>query len=138
MLRDVTKSTVQSVIADLFGSVWSISSIFAASEPGLMYDPSDLSTMFQDSAGTTPVTAVGQPVGLRLDKSKGLVLGPELVTNGDFSAGSTGWTNTAPGVNTITISGGSVRFVATGSADAATLSQGWPGRLQPVHAAGRG
>jgi hypothetical protein len=26
-----------------------------------------------------------------LDKSKGLVLGPELVTNGDFSGGTTGW-----------------------------------------------
>lgn len=91
MLRDVTKSTVQGVITDLFGSVWSISSIFAASEPGWLYDNSDMSTLFQDAAGTTPVTAVGQPVGLQFDKSKGLVLGPELVTNGDFSAGSTGW-----------------------------------------------
>lgn len=36
---------------------------------GVWYDPSDLSTMFQDSAGTTPVTAVGQPVGKILDKS---------------------------------------------------------------------
>ena len=66
--------------------------LFAASEPGAWYDPSDMSTLFQDSAGSTPVTAVGQPVGLLLDKSKGLVLGPELVTNGDFSDGSTGWT----------------------------------------------
>ena len=48
-------------------------------------------TLFQDTAGTTPVTTPGQPVGLVLDKSKGLVLGPELVTNGDFSSGSTGW-----------------------------------------------
>lgn len=43
--------------------------LFAASEPGAWYDPSDMSTLFQDSAGTTPVTAVGQPVGLILDKS---------------------------------------------------------------------
>ena len=48
--------------------------------------------LFQDSAGTTPVTAVEQPVGLMLDKSKGLALGAELVTNGDFSNGTTGWT----------------------------------------------
>jgi len=67
-------------------------SLFAAGEVGAWYDPSDLSTMFQDSAGTTSVTAAGQPVGLILDKSKGLALGPELITNGDFSAGSTGWT----------------------------------------------
>lgn len=44
-------------------------SLFAAGEPGVWYDPSDLSTMFQDSAGTTPVTAVDQPVGKILDKS---------------------------------------------------------------------
>ena len=36
---------------------------------GVWYDPSDMSTMFQDSAGTIPVTAVGQPVGKVLDKS---------------------------------------------------------------------
>jgi len=43
--------------------------LFAASEPGAWYDPSDMSTLFQDSAGTVPVTAVEQPVGLMLDKS---------------------------------------------------------------------
>lgn len=37
----------------------------------------DTCTMFQDAAGTTPVTAVEQPVGLILDKSKGLVKGVE-------------------------------------------------------------
>lgn len=59
---------------------------------GAWFDPSDLSTLFQDAAGTTPVTAVEQPVGLWLDKSRGLMLGPELVSNGDFSNGLTGWT----------------------------------------------
>ena len=44
-------------------------SLFAASEVGAWYDPSDLTTLFQDSAGTTPVTADGQPVGKILDKS---------------------------------------------------------------------
>ena len=43
--------------------------LFAASEPGAWYDPSDLSTLFQDTAGTTPVTAVEQAVALMLDKS---------------------------------------------------------------------
>jgi len=67
-------------------------SLFENGEQGAWYDPSDFSTLFTDSAGTTPVTAVEQFVGLMLDKSKGLVLGPELVTNGDFSNGTTGWT----------------------------------------------
>ena len=44
-------------------------SLFASGEQGVWYDPSDFSTMFQDAAGTTPVTAVGQPVGRILDKS---------------------------------------------------------------------
>ncbi len=43
--------------------------LFSASEQGAWYDPSDLSTLFQDAAGTTPVTAVEQPVGRMLDKS---------------------------------------------------------------------
>lgn len=53
----------------LSGTKFSPISLFASSEPGVWYDPSDLTTLFQDSAGTTPVTAAGQPVGLMLDKS---------------------------------------------------------------------
>lgn len=43
--------------------------LFKHSETGFWYDPSDLTTLFQNSAGTTPVTGVEQPVGLMLDKS---------------------------------------------------------------------
>ncbi len=43
--------------------------LFANGEQGVWYDPSDLSTLFIDSAGATPVTNVEQPVGLMLDKS---------------------------------------------------------------------
>src|SRR5688500_2559990 len=46
-----------------------VRALFAAGEQGAWYDPSDFSTMFQDSAGTTPVTAAGQPVGKINDKS---------------------------------------------------------------------
>ncbi len=48
---------------------FSPASLFASGEQGLWYDPSDFSTLFQDAAGTIPVTAVEQPVGLILDKS---------------------------------------------------------------------
>lgn len=44
--------------------------LFANGEQGFFYDPNDLSTMFQDAAGTVPVTGAGQPVGLILNKSK--------------------------------------------------------------------
>jgi hypothetical protein len=43
--------------------------LFLAGEKGVWYDISDLSTLFQDAAGTIPVTAVGQSVGKMLDKS---------------------------------------------------------------------
>jgi hypothetical protein len=92
--------------------------LFSAGEQGAWYDPSDLSTLFTDSAGTTPVTAVEQFVGLMLDKSRGLVLGPELVTNGDFSSG-TGWTLTGSAA----IIGGELVFVG-GAAGTASFSTG--------------
>lgn len=66
--------------------------LFRNGEVGFAYDTNDFSTLFQDAAGTTPVTAADQPVGLQLDKSKGLVPGVEQVTNGDFTGGATGWT----------------------------------------------
>jgi len=43
--------------------------LFAGGTEGVWYDPSDIDTLFQDSAGTTPVTTAGQPVGRMLDKS---------------------------------------------------------------------
>jgi hypothetical protein len=49
-------------------------------------------SLFQDSAGTQPVASPGDPVGLALDTSKGLVLGPELTA-----------TITGPGNGTNTI-----------------------------------
>jgi hypothetical protein len=44
-------------------------SLFAAGEKGVWFDPTDITTLFQDAAGTTPVTAYGQKVGRILDKS---------------------------------------------------------------------
>lgn len=46
-----------------------IKSLFANNEQGFAFDFNDLSTMYQDAAGTIPVTGVGQPVGKVLDKS---------------------------------------------------------------------
>lgn len=59
---------------------------------GCWLDPSDLSTLYQDAAGTTPVTAVEQPVGLMLDKSRGMMLGPELVDGALWGGLATGVT----------------------------------------------
>lgn len=60
---------IPGVVAWRRASSWTPAALFANGEAGAWYDPSDLSTLFQDSAGTTPVTATGQPVGRMLDKS---------------------------------------------------------------------
>lgn len=72
--------------------LWNPRLLFLSGEQGAWYDPSDLSTLFQDAGGTTPVTTDGDPVGLMLDKSRGLELGLEVLVNGDFSSGTAGWT----------------------------------------------
>lgn len=46
-----------------------IQKLFANGEQGFFYDPNDLTTMYQDAAGTIPVTGAGQPVWHILDKS---------------------------------------------------------------------
>lgn len=43
--------------------------LFENGEEGVWYDTSDISTLFQDSAGTTPITASGQTIGFVRDKS---------------------------------------------------------------------
>lgn len=91
-------------------------SLFTASEQGVWYDPSDLSTMFQDTAGTVPVTAAGQSVGLVLDKSQGLALGSELVTNGTFDTNTTGWSPFSSA--TLSAVSGRLQVVTTGFAGA--------------------
>jgi hypothetical protein len=85
--------------------------------PGLRvwYDPSDYSSLFQDSAGTIPVTGVEQQVGLMLDKSKGLVLGAELVTNGDFSSGATGWVDASTAPSTFAVLASQAVLTADGT-----------------------
>jgi len=87
----------------------------------LSYQPRPV--LYLDAAGTTPVTAVEQPVGLMLDKRKGLVLGPELVTNGDFSQGGTGWTNSSTGTGTFTVSSGAATIVGTDGSNRGSFSQ---------------
>lgn len=47
-------------------STWSPAQL---SNLAVWYDPSDIDTLYQDAAGTTPVTASGQPVGRIEDKS---------------------------------------------------------------------
>jgi hypothetical protein len=83
-------------------SAWSPLSLWpdGIATPGMWISPRDLTSQWQDYAGTTPVATPGtvadtsNPVGLALDIRAGApdVLGPELVTNGTFDSGISGWT----------------------------------------------
>ena len=89
------------------GTLWDYPfSLFSNNEQGAWYDPSTFSTLYQDSTGTTPVTAVEQPVGLMLDRSRGLVLGAELKS---AWASSGTWA----GITGAVFSGSSIDFDAT-------------------------
>lgn len=81
------------------GAGFSPLSLFASGEQGAWFDPSDLSTMFQDYAGTIPVTADGQPVGLILDKSNGLAATATPIDGAMNTATwtkGTGWSSSGP------------------------------------------
>lgn len=69
------------------------------------------STLFQDSTGTRPVTAVEQPVGLMLDKRLGLVRGAELTLDPGFDDASK-WALIQPTSGSVSISEGKL-FIST-------------------------
>jgi len=91
-----------------------IAGLWRNGEQGVWYDAGDLSTMYQDAAGTLPVYAPGQgqvdpPVGLWLDKRPGLVRGAELNTGATFAGWTTqaGWSIDGNGVaSAASVSGG--------------------------------
>lgn len=84
---------------------------------GALYDPSDLTSLYQSRTGGS-TGAMGQPVGIMLDKSymggrtaAAYIAGQaELVVNGDFAT-DTAWTKTTGW----TISGGKANFVDSGA-----------------------
>ena len=78
-----TGDSLLNAIAAELGDHDPVARLVADVPPLIVYDPQDLTTMYQDAAGTLPVYRPGtglidQPVGLMLDKSQGLELGPEL------------------------------------------------------------
>lgn len=74
---------------------WLPSDLFALANPGGWWDFSSNDGLWQDAAGTTPVTALGQPIGLALEKSRWggktyaqvMAEQPELLPN-SFSSGN--------------------------------------------------
>ena len=86
----ITGNFKPSILGSIIASAFTPEELFKNGEQGVWYDPTDLATMYQEHTGGSPVTANGDAVGLMLDKSRGELLGDELVTNGTFD-NATGW-----------------------------------------------
>lgn len=76
LLTSPLSSPLKNPVRDVFSPAGSsqsltaqVQSIVAAGGVGGMWDMGDASTLFQDAAGATPVTAVTQPIGRVNDKS---------------------------------------------------------------------
>jgi hypothetical protein len=112
MIRNTIRNTIQNTIRNTLGDdAFNMLDLFSGGQRGVWYDPSDLATMFQESTGTTAVTADGQPVGLMYDKSRGeLFSDVELITNGTFDTDSA-WGKS----NGATIANGKANIIGDGS-----------------------
>lgn len=77
LIQPVLRPVLQPVLRSIFdpgiggdAPIWTPASLFAKyGGIGGYWDFTDMATLFQDSAGTTPVTAASQPVGRVLDQS---------------------------------------------------------------------
>lgn len=61
---------------------------FRTGETSFIVDPSELTTLYQNSTGTTPVTAFDQPVGLVINNVVKDGLGRNLVSNSNSESGA--------------------------------------------------
>lgn len=117
--------------------------LYRSGERGLVLDPSVLRSLYQDSAGTVPVTAPGQPVGRVLDQSGRANHATQSIsaarptyarhpssgkrqlwTNTDFAGAVSGTPGTAPTGWTWGLTGGSsaVSADAGGNGSAITIT----------------
>lgn len=96
--------------------------LFANGEPGGWFEANDSTTLFTDVAGATPASSPGDAIALQLDKSQGLTLGPELVTNGGFDS-DTDWTDLSTGTGSAIISGGNLSVTTVDASNRGARSQ---------------
>ena len=102
---------VATPIVPVEGIAGRIRDALGASLVSMRYPTPDFAGLYQDATGTTPVTAVGQPVGLMLDRRFGLVVSP---TNHAPPLG-VGWALSAG----VTQGNGAISFVGSDNYSAA-------------------
>ena len=133
----------------VFGGSFTPLSLFSGGSQGIWLDPSDLSTMFEDLAGTVPITTPGTPVGKRLDKSgrgnhataptlgarpvygrepkggrRNLLLATDTLATQSLTVAAVAHTLAFTGTGTVTLSGASTAgpLVGTGAGNRVSLT----------------
>ena len=76
MIRSPIRSPIRSAVSGVFerrasggAAAFDPMTLFASGEQGVWYDPSDMSSLWQDAGRSIPVTAAGQSVAVMDDKS---------------------------------------------------------------------
>lgn len=67
--RPIMESITRPITTPSTGSAWSPARLFTTSEPGIAYDLTDKTKLYQDSTRTTLVSANGDPIGSVTDLS---------------------------------------------------------------------
>ncbi len=126
----------------MFNPLANIVRSIIADANGAMFDPSDMTTLYQDAAGTTPVTAVEQPVGKILDKSgkgnhatqsvtayrptlsarKNLLLATEALATQSVTSIAAQYTLSFSGTGSVTLSGTATGTLTGTGADRVSLT----------------
>jgi hypothetical protein len=114
---------------------WQPTNLFTAGTVGYWYDPSDLTTMFQDNLGSTPVTTAGQTVGLILDKSqngvgtngssrRNLLVATATLSTQSVTVTAVAHTLSFTGTGTVTLTGASIAgpLIGTGASNRVSLT----------------
>ena len=118
VLRPLLRSPAEVSAAGFYPTV-----LFANGEQGFLYI-NDLSTMYQDSAGTLPAVLEG-PVGLWLDSRFGAVRGQNAALNGTFDTDLTNWGRASGGW---TWENGKAKLTGDGTAQTLNQSTAVPGQ----------
>lgn len=113
------------------GDSFSLDAFMASQADGLYYDFTKTDRHFQESIGPTLADDIDEPIGLALDQRtwRGQTLQQvvaaqaELLTNGSFSSGLTGWTNLSAGTGTATVTDGQLTVTRVDASNIGWVTQ---------------
>lgn len=110
----------------LKGGGFNLAAFMASQSDGFWYDFGQTDRLFQDAFGGNPADDAGEVIGLALSSrlwngrtlAQQIAQATELAVNGDFSGGSTGWTDASTAPATFAVTGGQGVLTSSGGSRA--------------------